>query len=70
MWEKLRDPLVRAARTFIQAFIAVLLASNLTSVGGFADPTVLDQAATAGLIAVLSFVQNLLEDASGVTALK
>lgn len=70
MWEKMKDPAIRAARTFVQAFVVVLLASNVTSIGGFADPTVLDQAATAGLIAVLSFVQNLVEDTSGATSLK
>ncbi len=70
MFEKMKDPAIRAVRTFVQAFVAVLLASNVSSIGGFADPTVLDQAATAGVIALLSFVVNFLEDTTGATALK
>lgn len=70
MWESVKDPLVRAVRTFVQAFVAVLLASNVGSLGGFVDPSLLDQAATAGLVGVLSLIQNLIEDSSGVTKLK
>lgn len=70
MWETLRDPLVRAVRTFVQAFLAVFLASDVVSLSGFTDVALLDQAATAGIVAVLSLVQNLVEDTSGVTGLK
>ena len=62
MWEMLKPALIRAGRTFAQAFLAVVLAAEVGDLRGFADLTLLDQAATAGLVAVLSFVHNALED--------
>lgn len=48
--------LSRAAKTFLQAFIAVVLASET----GLYDVATLEAAGTAGLAAVLSLIQNLL----------
>lgn len=49
----------RAAKTFLQAFIAVELASET----GLYDVATLEAAGTAGLAAVLSLIQNLLSSA-------
>ena len=57
--------LVRAFRTFIQAFIGAYLAIVTTSdpgtFAGLADTTALEAGAVAGFIAVLSFTQNFVE---------
>lgn len=62
---------IRAVRTFVQTFIGVylagLLASSVTVLQDFGDVTLLNQAAAAGLVAVLSFVQNTLEDWQSVS---
>lgn len=46
----------RAAKTFLQAFLAVELVSQT----GFYDVATLEAAGTAGVAAVLSLVQNWL----------
>ena len=70
------DPLVRATRTFVQSFIGIFLAlvvsGNTTST--VPDFTFIKTAALAaawgGFIALLSFIQNALEDSTHTTALK
>ena len=59
---------IRAARTFAQTFVGVYLAGYAgASLAGLADLTLLDTAAAAGIVAVLSLVQNLLEESSSWT---
>ena len=64
----LKDAAIRAGRTFIQAFVGVILA---TWAGGsmvtLIDVSLLDKAAAAGVIAVLSLLMNLLEGWTAVT---
>ena len=55
-----KDILVRAGKTFVQSFIAILMASQIEGVADLLDPSLYDQAAVAGIAAVLSFVQNTL----------
>jgi hypothetical protein len=55
-----QDILIRAAKTFLQSFIAVLIAAEVSSVADFASITLWDQAAVAGVAALLSFAQNTL----------
>jgi hypothetical protein len=59
-----KDIGLRAGKTFLQAFIAVLIATSVSEVKDFVDPSVLDQAAVAGLAALLSFAQNVLTEAT------
>jgi hypothetical protein len=72
-----RDPIIRGVRTFLQAFLGVFVAlstSGAIGVDAAPDLEVLKRAAIAaawaGLIALIAFVQNALEDASGRTGLK
>ena len=53
-----KDTAVRAAKTFGQAFLAVVVAAGITSVGDI-DLQLLDAAFVAGLAAGLSFVNNV-----------
>jgi len=55
-----KDILVRAAKTFVQAFVAVLIASQVDQVTDLFQPELYDQAAVAGIAALLSFIQNTL----------
>ncbi len=55
-----KDIAVRAVKTFVQSFVAILLASQIGSLADLLNPTLLDQAAVAGVAALLSFVQNVL----------
>lgn len=55
-----KDISVRAGKTFLQAFIAVLIASEIGEISDLANVELLDQAAVAGLAALLSFAQNTL----------
>ena len=57
-----KDIAIRAGKTFLQAFIAVLIASKIGSIGDLVDPALLDQAAVAGLAALLSVAQNILTE--------
>lgn len=65
MNERLKDALIRAGRTFLQTalgvYLAGIIASQTDGLSVFADLTLLEAAAAAGLVAVLSFVQNYLE---------
>ena len=72
-----RDPLVRGVRTFLQAFLGVFLAlstSGAIGVDSVPDLEVLKRAAIAaawaGLIALIAFVQNALEDVTGRAVVK
>ena len=55
-----KDILVRAGKTFVQAFIAILIAAQVDGVADLLDPSLYDQAAVAGVAALLSFIQNTL----------
>ena len=57
-----KDIGVRAGRTFLQAFIAVIVMTEISSVADLVDPSLLDQAAVAGIAAALSFAQSVLAD--------
>lgn len=65
-----KPALIRAGRTFAQTFIGVvlagLLAGEVVFLQDFADLSLLNQAAAAGVVAVLSLAQNLLEDMGSV----
>jgi len=65
----MNDPLKRAIRTFLQAFIGVFLAATVSANTGIADMPdtgLLKRALLAevwsGIVAVLSWLQNALED--------
>jgi len=60
----MRNAAIRAARTFAQTFIGVYLAGLVASpvLVDFADLDLLSSAAAAGIVAVLAFVQNWLEE--------
>jgi hypothetical protein len=73
----MRDAMVRGVRTFLQAFLGVFLALSTSGAMGLdavPDIEVLKRAAIAaawaGIVALVSFVQNALEDATGHKALK
>ncbi len=54
-----KDIGVRAAKTFGQAFLAVLIAANVTAIGDV-TLSLLDTAFAAGLAALASFAQNVI----------
>jgi hypothetical protein len=56
----LKSLLIRAARTFLQTFFAILLASPVLNLSGSG----LKAAAVAGLASVLSMVNRLLDETS------
>lgn len=63
------DALRRAIRTFVQAFLGSIISSGVLSAmstGGVVDLSVLGKAAAAaivaGIIALVTFLQNFLED--------
>ena len=66
-----KDAVIRAVRTFAQTAIGAFLATGALSSG---DWTVIQAAGVsagiAGLTALLSFVQNLLEDNTAVKTIK
>jgi hypothetical protein len=55
-----RDLLERVALTFLQAFGAVLIASDWFTVGGIVDVSILGAAGLAGIAAVLAFVKGIV----------
>lgn len=57
---KVRSAAARAARTFLQAFLAVVTAGPLLDLG----VSTLKAAAVAGVAAVLALVQRWLDDTS------
>jgi hypothetical protein len=67
-----KDAAIRALRTFLQSLIGAFLATSVLQ--GIASDSTIDadaltragiSALAAGVIALLSFVQNALEDATG-----
>lgn len=73
----MRDAVIRGLRTFLQAFLGVFLAISTSGMVGpdsLPDIDVLKRAAIAagwaGIVALISFVQNALEDVTGRAALK
>lgn len=71
-YSKWRDPGVRALRTFLQALIGAFLATSVLQ--GIASDATIDgdaltragvSALAAGFIALLSFIQNALEESTG-----
>lgn len=55
-----KDIGVRAGKTFLQAFLAVIIATEVSGVGDLLSTELWDQALVAGLAAIFSFAQNLL----------
>lgn len=55
-----KDIGIRAGKTFLQAFLAIVIATKITSAADFLSPELLDQAFVAGVAAFLSFAQNVL----------
>jgi hypothetical protein len=73
----MKDALIRAVRTFIQAFLGVflgLVAASSTGVSDVPDVSELRAAAMAAgfaaLIAMLAWIQNALEASTGKALLK
>lgn len=74
---RLRDAVVRGLRTFLQAFLGVFIAISTSGAMGIdtiPDVDVLKRAAWAaawaGVVALVSFVQNALEEMTGHNSLK
>lgn len=63
----MKEAAKRAARTFVQTFLGVYLAGLIGEAGdtlaGVADLAVLEKALAAGIVAVVTFVHNMLETA-------
>lgn len=59
---KFKRPVIRALRTFLQAFLGILVGSPIFNM----DVSVLKSAIAAGVGAVISLVQNALEDNTSV----
>lgn len=64
------DPIVRALRTFLQSFLGIFLALSMTTgIDQVPDVDALKRAGLAalwgGFVALVTFVQNSLEDRSG-----
>ena len=55
-----KDIGIRAGKTFLQAFLAVVIVTEIGSAADFASLEMLDQAFVAGFAAFLSFAQNTL----------
>ena len=73
----MRDAAVRGVRTFLQAFLGVFLALSTSGAMGLdavPDIEVLKRAAIAaawaGIVALVSFTQNALEETTGRAGLK
>jgi len=60
-----KDIGVRAGKTFLQAFLAIVIATKIGSVSDLASVELLDQALVAGLAALFSFAQNVLTEFEG-----
>lgn len=67
----LKDPAIRALRTFLQTFLGVYLAgilgAEVTVLNDFADVGLLNSAAAAGIVATLTLIQNFLEESRTVS---
>jgi len=66
----MREAVHRAVRTFVQAWIGVFLGMTLVNPGDVPSPDLLRRAAIAaawaGVVAVLSWLQNYLEETGAV----
>lgn len=69
MKEQIKQAAIRAVRTFVQTALGVYVAGvvGAGALADFANVGLLDSAAAAGLVAVLSFIQNALEATRSVT---
>ena len=67
--DRVGQPAIRAARTFVQTTIGVYLAGIVAAptVSDLSNLTLIDSAVAAGFVATLSLVQNLLEDSRSVS---
>lgn len=66
----LPDPVMRAIRTFLQSFLGIFLALSMTSgIDQVPDVDALKRAGLAalwgGFVALITFIQNAIEDRSG-----
>lgn len=73
----MRDAFIRGVRTFLQAFLGVFLAISTSGMVGpdsLPDIDVLKRAAIAaawaGVVALVSFAQNAIEDVTGRAIVK
>ena len=57
----MKNTLIRAVRTWAQAFIGLLIASNVFGVDGAVDLAAVQVAAVSAIPAALALVQNWLE---------
>lgn len=57
---EIKKPLIRAARTFLQAFLGTLTSGAVLNL----DVSSLKFGFVSGVIAVISFIQNSLEDST------
>lgn len=63
----MKAALIRTARTFVQTFLGVYLTGQFELVGDFVDVDLLSSAAAAGIVAVLTLAQNLVENQTSVS---
>lgn len=73
LWGQIKDPTIRAVRTYFQVFIGLLIvnwAAVETAESLETGLSVVGTAAVTAVPAVLSFIQNLLEDSTGKDKLK
>jgi hypothetical protein len=68
----IKSALVRAVRTFVQAFLGtytalLLIGEPVSTFAALLDRRALEAGAVAGVIALLSFVQNTIEGHRDVT---
>ena len=72
------DPIIRAIRTFIQSALGVIALQSVALISD-ANDGVLDAslwqragvtAAVSGFVALVSYIQNVIEEASGKSLLK
>lgn len=69
MWARIKNPVIRAFRTFVQTTLGVYLAGLTASpvLGDLVDLSLWNAAAAAGFVAVISLVMNLLEESRQAT---
>jgi hypothetical protein len=65
----MQNALIRAVRTFFQTAIGVYLAGLVAAptLIDLGDRALISSAAAAGVVAVLSFIQNALEESGAVS---
>lgn len=62
--DRLKNAAIRAGRTFLQTALGVYLAGvvGAGALADFANVSLLDSAAAAGLVAALTLIQNFVEE--------